>query len=104
MIQMTEAALIQLRTIRPKPDSVLIIKVVGGGCSGLQYKMDWQDIDPAPDKLMQAEDLLVGTDSKSFLYLAGMTLDFSGGLNGKGFEFNNPNASRTCGCGTSFSV
>jgi iron-sulfur cluster assembly protein len=82
----------------------LRVSVVGGGCSGLSYKMDF-DNEPKPmDQVFEDNDLKVVTDLKSFLYLVNTTLDFSEGLNGKGFYFSNPNASRTCGCGESFAV
>ena len=82
----------------------LRVSVVGGGCSGLSYKMDF-DNEPKPmDQVFEDNGLKVVTDLKSFLYLVNTTLDFSDGLGGKGFYFSNPNASRTCGCGESFAV
>ena len=82
----------------------LRVSVVGGGCSGLSYKMDF-DNEPKPmDQIFEHNGLKVVTDLKSFLYLVNTTLDFSDGLNGKGFYFSNPNASRSCGCGESFAV
>lgn len=85
-------------------DYFLRVSVVGGGCSGLSYKLDF-DNEPQPnDQVFEAEGVKLVTDLKSFLYLCDTTLDFSDGLNGKGFHFINPNASRTCGCGESFSV
>ncbi len=82
----------------------LRVGVVGGGCSGLSYKLDF-DNEPKPtDQVFEDNGVKVVTDLKSFLYLVNTTLDFSDGLNGKGFYFSNPNASRTCGCGESFSV
>jgi iron-sulfur cluster assembly protein len=82
----------------------LRVGVVGGGCSGLSYKLDF-DNEPKPmDQVFEDNGLKVVTDLKSFLYLVNTTLDFSDGLNGKGFYFTNPNASRTCGCGESFGV
>ena len=80
------------------------VGVVGGGCSGLSYKLDF-DNEPKPmDQVFEDNGIKVVTDLKSFLYLVNTTLDFSDGLNGKGFYFSNPNASRTCGCGESFAV
>ncbi|MBL7728879.1 MAG: iron-sulfur cluster assembly accessory protein [Dinghuibacter sp.] len=80
------------------------ISVVGGGCSGLSYKMDF-DHEPRPnDQVFTDKDIKLVTDMKSLLYLFNTTLDFTDGLNGKGFHFNNPNASRTCACGESFAV
>jgi iron-sulfur cluster assembly protein len=82
----------------------LRVSVVGGGCSGLSYKMDFdKELKPA-DQVFEDNGVKVVTDLKSFLYLVNTVLDFSDGLNGKGFHFNNPNASRTCACGESFAV
>ena len=78
--------------------------VAGGGCSGLSYHLDFDDEVKPMDQEFEDKGVKVVVDMKSFLYLAGTELDFSDGLNGKGFYFNNPNASRTCGCGESFSV
>ena len=78
--------------------------VAGGGCSGLSYQLDFDDEVRPMDQEFEDKGVKVVVDMKSFLYLAGTELDFSEGLNGKGFYFNNPNASRTCGCGDSFSV
>ncbi len=80
------------------------VSVKGGGCSGLMYDLDFDDkINPA-DQVFEDKGVKILVDKKSLLYLLGTTLDFSDGLNGKGFQFVNPNASRTCGCGESFSV
>ena len=78
--------------------------VAGGGCSGLSYQLDFDDEVKPMDQEFEDKGVKIVVDMKSFLYLAGTELDFSDGLNGKGFYFNNPNASRTCGCGDSFSV
>jgi len=80
------------------------VSVVGGGCSGLSYKLDFDNEQKPMDQVFEDNDIKVVTDLKSFLYLVNTTLDFSDGLNGKGFYFSNPNASRTCGCGESFAV
>lgn len=80
------------------------VSVVGGGCSGLSYKMDFDDTLQEEDQEFEDKGIKLVTDLKSFLYLCGTILDFSDGLNGKGFHFVNPNASRTCGCGESFAV
>lgn len=80
------------------------VGVVGGGCSGLSYKLDLDNVQKPTDQVFENNGLKVVTDLKSFLYLVNTTLEFSDGLNGKGFYFNNPNASRTCGCGESFAV
>jgi iron-sulfur cluster assembly protein len=82
----------------------LRVSVVGGGCSGLSYKMDFDNEQKPMDQVFENNGVKVVTDLKSFLYLVNTTLDFSDGLNGKGFYFSNPNASRTCGCGESFAV
>ncbi len=87
-----------------KPGSFIRVGVEGGGCSGLSYKLDF-DIESKPeDQVFEDKGIRIAVDKKSFLYLVGTELDYSDGLNGKGFTFNNPNASRTCGCGESFSV
>lgn len=82
----------------------LRVSVVGGGCSGLSYKLDFDNESKPMDQVFEDNGVKVVTDLKSFLYLVNTTLDFSDGLNGKGFYFSNPNASRTCGCGESFAV
>lgn len=82
----------------------LRVSVVGGGCSGLSYKMDFDNKSLPADQVFEDNGVKVVTDLKSFLYLVNTTLEFSDGLNGKGFYFNNPNASRTCACGESFAV
>jgi iron-sulfur cluster assembly protein len=82
----------------------LRVSVVGGGCSGLSYKMDFDNKSLPADQVFEDNGLKVVTDLKSFLYLVNTTLEFSDGLNGKGFYFDNPNASRTCACGESFAV
>jgi iron-sulfur cluster assembly protein len=80
------------------------VGVKSGGCSGLSYSMDFTTERDDEDKLFEDKGVKILVNKKSFLYLVGTTLEFSGGLNGKGFAFNNPNASRTCGCGESFAV
>jgi iron-sulfur cluster assembly protein len=82
----------------------LRVSVVGGGCSGLSYKLDFDNETKPMDQVFEDNGVKVVTDLKSFLYLVNTELDFSDGLNGKGFYFNNPNASRTCACGESFAV
>lgn len=82
----------------------LRVGVVGGGCSGLSYKLDFDNESKPMDQVFEDNGIRIVTDLKSFLYLVNTTLDFSDGLNGKGFYFSNPNASRTCGCGESFAV
>lgn len=80
------------------------VGVKSGGCSGLSYDLKFDKNKGEDDKIFVDNDITIAVEKKSFLYLAGTTLEFSGGLNGKGFVFNNPNASRTCGCGESFSL
>jgi iron-sulfur cluster assembly protein len=80
------------------------VSVVGGGCSGLSYKLDFDNEKKPMDQEFEDNGVKLITDLKSFLYLVNTELDFSDGLNGKGFYFNNPNASRSCGCGESFAV
>ena len=82
----------------------LRVSVESGGCSGLSYKMDFDKELKPMDQEFEDKGIKVVTDLKSFLYLVNTTLEFSDGLNGKGFYFNNPNASRSCACGESFSV
>ena len=77
---------------------------VRGGCSGLSYQLKFDHGTTEDDKVFEDNGVKIAVDKKSFLYLVGTTLEYSGGLNGKGFYFNNPNASRTCGCGESFSL
>ena len=80
------------------------VGVESGGCSGLSYKLDFDNAKNEDDELIEDNKIKLLVNKKSFLYLVGTTLEFSDGLNGKGFVFNNPNASRTCGCGESFSL
>ena len=80
------------------------VGVKGGGCSGLMYQLEFDNQLREDDKEFDDNGVKVVVDKKSVLYLVGTILDYSGGLNGKGFIFSNPNASRTCGCGESFSL
>ena len=80
------------------------VGVESGGCSGLVYKLDFDDHMRNDDELVEHNDINLVINKKSILFLAGTTLEYSSGLNGKGFVFNNPNANRTCGCGESFSL
>lgn len=80
------------------------VGVKSGGCSGLSYELKFDNEIKEEDKLFEDNAIKILVDKKSFLYLVGTTLEYSGGLNGKGFVFNNPNAQRTCGCGESFSL
>lgn len=85
-------------------DYFVRVSVTSGGCSGLTYNLDFDNESQENDQVFEDNGVKVVTDLKSFLYLCNTTLEFSGGLNGKGFYFNNPNAARTCGCGESFAV
>ncbi|MCB0371948.1 MAG: iron-sulfur cluster assembly accessory protein [Muricauda sp.] len=80
------------------------VGVKSGGCSGLSYELKFDKTADESDKIFEDNNVRIIVDKKSFLYLVGTTLEYSGGLNGKGFVFNNPNAQRTCGCGESFSL
>jgi len=85
-------------------DAFIRVGVKGGGCSGLTYEMDFDTELKENDKVFEDKGVKIVVDKKSFLYLVGTELEYTGGLNGKGFVFKNPNASRTCGCGESFSI
>ncbi len=108
MIEVTDQAREQVRNLitqKGLEEPVYIrVGVKGGGCSGLMYDLDFDQETKETDKVFEDNDVKIVVDKKSFLYLAGTRLDYSGGLNGKGFQFVNPNASRTCGCGESFAV
>ena len=97
---------IQLMTedgFNPAEDYIRV-GVKSGGCSGLEYVLKFDNPKTDTDQIFEDNNIKIIIDKKSILYLAGTTLEYSGGLNGKGFVFNNPNASRTCGCGESFSL
>lgn len=107
MVTVTENAKNQaIRLMREdgKDGYFIRVGVEGGGCSGLRYQLTFDNQETENDKVFEDNGIKVVVDKKSFLYLVGTTLDFSGGLNGKGFIFSNPNAERTCGCGESFSL
>ena len=107
MIKVTDNAkkqAIRLMEDENKEGYFIRVGVQGGGCSGLMYQLTFDNEMKEDDKEFFDNNIKVVVDKKSFLYLIGTTLDFSGGLNGKGFVFQNPNADRTCGCGESFSV
>lgn len=109
MVHISESAAQQIQKlktddVKAQTDAFLRVKVVAGGCSGMSYKLDFDQALGTSDKVFEEHGTKVVVDTKSYLYIAGMTLDFEGGLNGKGFVFSNPNASKTCGCGSSFGV
>jgi len=107
-ITVTENALKQIRKIKEEgnipQDYCLRISVKGGGCSGFTYNLGFDGETNESDTVIEYNDLKIAVDGKSLFYLTGTELDFSDGLNGKGFIFSNPNASKTCGCGESFAV
>lgn len=108
MIYVSDEAKSKISTLKKESniaDSFFVrVGVVGGGCSGLSYTMDFDDEVQPTDQVFEDKGVKVVTDLKSFLYLYDTMLDFSRGLDGKGFHFVNPNATRNCGCGESFSV
>lgn len=107
MITVTDSAKKQALRLMEDDNKVgyfIRVGVEGGGCSGLMYQLDFDNEDKEGDKAFENNGIKVVVDKKSYLYLIGTTLDYSGGLNGKGFVFVNPNADRTCGCGESFSI
>ncbi len=108
MIQISPSASQKLATLKQEEgqdsSAFLRVEVKKGGCSGLSYKMQFDTVPREGDKVFESNGQKITVDSQSMLYLLGMTLDFSGGLNGKGFVFDNPNASKNCGCGSSFNV
>ena len=108
MISVTEKAKYKIQELLvaegKSNESAIRVSVKGGGCSGLMYDLGFDtEIKPA-DQIFEDNGVRILVDKKSLLYLLGTTLDFSDGLNGKGFQFINPNATRTCGCGESFAV
>ncbi|MBC7921510.1 MAG: iron-sulfur cluster assembly accessory protein [Ferruginibacter sp.] len=108
MISVTEKAKDRITELRSKEgyDNNYHIRVAveGGGCSGLMYNLDFDSASRPNDQVFEDKGIKIMVDKKSLLYLIGTVLDFSDGLNGKGFQFVNPNATRTCGCGESFAV
>lgn len=108
MITITENAknkALELMKQENRPaDTFIRVGVKGGGCSGLTYHLEFDNQLSENDKVFEDKGIKIVVDKKSFLYLVGTELDYTDGLNGKGFVFNNPNASRTCGCGESFAV
>ena len=107
MITISDSAKQRLHDLLDKDDikkSFVRVGVESGGCSGLSYKLDFDNKKHQVDEMIENNGIKLLVNKKSFLYLIGTTLEFSDGLNGKGFVFNNPNAKRTCGCGESFSL
>jgi iron-sulfur cluster assembly protein len=108
MIIVSDKAKERIQTLRKEENRTdtenIRVSVKGGGCSGLMYELDFDEKLTETDHVFEDKGVKIIVDKKSLLYLAGTTLEFTDGLNGKGFQFINPNASRTCGCGESFSV
>src|ERR1041384_6239314 len=102
--QAKEHAIELIKAENHPADSFIRVGVEGGGCSGLSYKLEFDNVLREGDQAFEDKGIKIVVDRKSFLYLVGTELEFSGGLNGKGFIFKNTNANRTCGCGESFSV
>jgi iron-sulfur cluster assembly protein len=109
MIKVSETAKNKIKTLMTDEgfdaqNDFVRVGVKSGGCSGLSYDLKFDKNTTEQDKVFEDNEIKIAVEKKSFLYLAGTILEFSGGLNGKGFVFNNPNANRTCGCGESFSL
>ncbi len=107
MIKITDTAAVKLNSLIKESGFAtpyVRVAVKGGGCSGLSYDLSFDDDMKPSDMMFEDREVKILVDNKSLLYLFGTELNFSDGLNGKGFEFRNPNASRTCGCGESFSL
>ena len=106
-ITISENAAKHVRNFTGKKEEEVVslrVGVKGGGCSGLTYDLSMDSASRPEDKVIEQHGVTILIDKKSYVFLAGTVLDYSGGLNGKGFVFHNPNAKTTCGCGTSFSV
>jgi iron-sulfur cluster assembly accessory protein len=106
-LALTDSAVDQIKKLiarNSRPGCALRIAVADGGCSGFSYKLDFDDQQRADDRVLEQNGVKVYVDSSSAPYLAGMVIDFVAGLYGGGFKFTNPNATATCGCGTSFSA
>ena len=99
-----QKALALMKEANKPENSFIRVGVESGGCSGLAYKLEFDNQLKEGDQVFEDKGMKIVVDKKSFLYLVGTELDYSGGLNGKGFQFINPNAQRTCGCGESFAV
>lgn len=108
MIKVTDKAAKKLKELKESEsysnDYNIRVKVKGGGCSGLLYDLNFDNKLTSEDQSFEDNGTIIIVDKKSLFYVLGTELDFSDGLNGKGFQFKNPNATRTCGCGESFAV
>lgn len=107
-IEITDNAISEIKKIKEEnnipSENVLRVGVKGGGCSGMTYQLGFDAETSEIDTIIEKGGVQVAVDGKSLFYLTGTILDYSSGLNGKGFTFNNPNATKTCGCGDSFGV
>ncbi len=108
MIEISQTAAKKLKSLKleeGQPETAALrVEVKKGGCSGLSYKMNFDTTPKEGDQTFESNGEKITVDGQSLLYIIGMTLDYSGGLNGKGFVFENPNATKNCGCGSSFNV
>ena len=107
MITLTDKAALKVREIlhgENRPESALRVGIKGGGCSGFTYTLNFDDTTDETDQVFEDKGIKIVVDAKSFIYLSGTELDYSEGLTGAGFVFQNPNANRSCGCGSSFQV
>lgn len=106
MITATSSAIRHIKLLLSdySEETLLRISIIGGKCAGLAYKLDFTEEATPADKIVEQEGIKFLIDAKSALFLKGLVLDYNGGLNGTGFSFFNPNATKSCGCGTSFSV
>lgn len=108
VVSLTEAAVAKVRSLMAREHGETVkslrISIVGGGCSGFSYKMGFEDAASEKDHVFEERGLQVLVDQKSALFLKGLEIDFQDGLNGAGFTYENPQAKKSCGCGTSFSV
>lgn len=111
MVTLTETAVKQLKMLieeqsqnKPTSDMGLRVGVIGGGCSGMSYKLSFESGYNEDDLVFEQDSIRIFIDPKSLTYLNGLTVDYHGGLNGSGFTFNNPNSTKSCGCGSSFSA
>lgn len=107
MIKLTENAVNHIKRLQYEEkitEGGLRVAVTGGGCSGMSYQLGFQQIPDEKDKVFEQDGVKIFVDPKSYIFLKGLELDYVGGLNGTGFTFKNPNANKSCGCGTSFST
>ena len=101
-MKLSDTALTKLKQLRENDKQMLRVAVVGGGCSGMSYRLSWEEAHRSDDLASTIDDLTILIDPKSYLFIKNLEIDFNDGLNGQGFEYHNPDA-KHCGCGTSFS-